>query len=78
MSTKKRVKISRMVKMHSNEMEDIDEAEAGEIFAIFGIDAATGDTFCDGDMSLMATCTSMFVPDPVLSLKIKPTKKEYS
>jgi elongation factor G len=67
-----------MVKVHSSEMKDIDEAEAGEIFAIFGIDAATGDTFCDGDVTLMATCTSMFVPDPLLSLEIKPTKRDYS
>jgi len=38
-----------MVKMHSNEMEDINEANAGEIFAIFGLDCATGDTLCDGN-----------------------------
>jgi len=78
MGNKKRVKISRMVKMHSNEMEDIDEAMPGEIFAIFGLECATGDTLCDGDMNFMANCTTMFVPEPVLSLKIKPTKKEYS
>ncbi len=35
--------------MHSNEMEDINEASAGEIFAIFGLDCATGDTLCDGN-----------------------------
>ena len=67
-----------MVKMHSNEMEDIDQALPGEIFAIFGIECATGDTFCAGDMSFNINCTTMFVPDPVLSLKIKPTKKEYA
>lgn len=78
MGAKKRIKISRMVKMHSNEMQEIDEAQAGEIFAIFGVECATGDTLCDGDMSFMANCTTMFVPDPVLSLKIKPTKKEYA
>lgn len=43
------MKVSRMVKMHSNEMEDINEASAGEIFAIFGLDCATGDTLCDGN-----------------------------
>ena len=37
-----------MVKIHSNEMEDINEAKCGEIFAIFGLDCATGDTLCEG------------------------------
>lgn len=59
-------------------MEDIDQAGPGEIFAIFGVECATGDTFCSGDMAFNVNCTTMFVPDPVLSLKIKPTKKEFS
>lgn len=78
MGLRKRQKVSRMVKMHSNEMMDINSATSGEIFAIFGLDCATGDTLCEGDLSYNVTCTSMFVPDPVLSLSIKPTKKEYS
>ncbi len=49
MGVQKRMKVSRMVKMHSNEMEDITEASAGEIFAIFGLDCGTGDTLCDGN-----------------------------
>ena len=39
---KKRLKVSRMVKMHSNEMQEIDEVAAGDIFAIFGVECATG------------------------------------
>ena len=46
-ATKKKVKISRMVRMHSNEMEDISEAGAGDIFSIFGVVCASGETFCD-------------------------------
>ena len=41
----KRCKISRMVKMHANEMEDISDAKAGDIFALFGIECTSGDTF---------------------------------
>jgi elongation factor G len=37
-TAKKRMKISRMIKMHANEMEEINEALAGDIFAIFGVE----------------------------------------
>lgn len=50
MQTKKRIKVSRMVKMHANQMQDILEAEAGDIFAIFGIECSSGDSFVEGDM----------------------------
>ena len=46
--TGKKVKVSRLVRMHSNEMEDIDLIGPGEICAIFGIECASGDTFTDG------------------------------
>ena len=66
----KRIKVPRIVRMHSNEMEDATEIGAGEICAVFGIDCSSGDTFTDG--SLPYTMTSMFVPEPVISLSIKP------
>ncbi len=66
--TKKKVKIARLVRMHSDEMEDIQEAGPGDIVAIFGIDCRSGDTFTDGKVKL--TMTSMHVPDPVISLSI--------
>ena len=64
-----RVKIPRIVRMHSNEMEDVQEIGAGEICAVFGVDCASGDTFTDGKLSY--SMTSMFVPDPVISLSIR-------
>src|SRR5262245_12839839 len=68
--TGKKHKIGRLVRMHADEMEDIEDAGAGDIVALFGIECNTGDTFTDGTMNV--AMTSMFVPDPVISLSIKP------
>lgn len=68
--TDKKIKIPRIVRMHSNEMEDVNEIGAGEICAVFGVDCASGDTFTDGQLGY--TMSSMFVPEPVISLSIKP------
>ncbi|KAF2840517.1 elongation factor G, mitochondrial [Patellaria atrata CBS 101060] len=72
--TDKRVKIPRIVRMHSNEMEEVPEIGAGEICAVFGVDCASGDTFTDGKLGY--TMTSMFVPEPVISLSIKPKNQK--
>lgn len=69
----KKVKVPRLVRMHSNEMEDIEEAYAGDIVALFGVDCASGDTFCDDSVRL--TMTSMFVPAAVISLAVAPKDK---
>ncbi len=66
----KKVKIGRLVRMHSDEMEDIQEAGAGDIVALFGIDCASGDTFTSKDVSI--SMSSMHVPKPVISLAILP------
>lgn len=68
--TGQKVKIPRIVRMHSNEMEEVSEIGAGEICAVFGVDCASGDTFTDGGLGY--SMTSMFVPDPVISLSIRP------
>lgn len=68
--TGQKVKIPRIVRMHSNEMEEVNEIGAGEICAVFGVDCASGDTFTEGGLGY--TMTSMFVPDAVVSLSIKP------
>ncbi len=68
--TGKRHKVGRLVRMHSDEMEDIDTASSGDIVAMFGIDCNSGDTFTDGTLNV--AMTSMFVPDPVISLTVTP------
>ena len=73
-NTGKKVKVSRMVRMHSADMEEINECGAGDIFALFGVDCASGETFCDSDVNYKMT--EMHVPDPVMSLTIKPKKIE--
>ncbi|KAL0066227.1 Elongation factor G, mitochondrial [Marasmius tenuissimus] len=67
--TGKKVKLSRLARMHSNEMEDIESIGPGEICAMFGVECSTGDTFTDGSTSY--SMTSMYVPEPVISLAIK-------
>ena len=67
--TKKRVKVGRLVRMHANEMEEIESSAGGDIVALFGVDCASGDTFTDG--SIDVAMSSMFVPEAVISLSIK-------
>ena len=70
----KKVKVPRLVRMHSNEMNDITETEAGDIVAMFGVDCASGDTFTDGKVNY--TMTSMHIPDAVISLAVAPKEKD--
>lgn len=72
-TNKKAVKIPRLVRMHSDKMEDIDVSYAGDIVALFGIDCASGDTFCSEDIN--ASMQSMHVPDAVISLAVAPKDK---
>ncbi|KAM0717071.1 hypothetical protein Q7P37_006923 [Cladosporium fusiforme] len=68
--TGQKVKVPRIVRMHSNEMEEVQEIGAGEICAVFGVDCASGDTFTEGGLGY--SMNSMFVPDAVISLSIAP------
>ena len=66
----KQSKVGRLVRMHADEMEDIDSTGPGDIVAIFGLDCHSGDMFTDGTLNL--SMTSMHVPAPVISLSVTP------
>lgn len=68
--TGKKVKIGRLVRMHSDEMEEIDSCGPGDIVALFGVDCASGDTFTADNMSV--SMSSMHIPEPVISLAVLP------
>jgi len=74
--TKRKHKVGRLARMHAHDMEDISDAGAGDIVALFGIDCASGDTFTDANLQI--AMTSMHVPDPVVSLAIKPVDQKSS
>lgn len=73
MRDEKKVKVPRLVRMHADKMEDVEVAYAGDLVALFGIDCETGDTFTDGTVHV--TMTSMFVPNAVISLAVRPKDK---
>jgi len=72
--TVNKMRVGRMVRMHSNDRENIDVAEAGDIIAMVGVDCASGDTFC-GE-GIRVSCESIFVPDAVISLAVKGKDNE--
>ena len=70
----KKEKIGRMLLMHSNNREDIEEAFAGDIVAIAGMkDTTTGDTLCDPANPIILE--RMEFPDPVIELSVEPKTK---
>jgi len=72
-SNRKKTKVGRLVQMHADEMHDVDEATAGDIVALFGVDCSSGDTFTCGARPL--SMTSMHVPEPVVTLAVAPAKR---
>ena len=74
-STKgKKERIGRILQMHANRREEIDEVYAGDIAAAVGLkDTTTGDTLCDEKHSIILE--SMDFPDPVIEIAIEPKTK---
>jgi elongation factor G len=72
-ATGEKIRVQRLVRMHSDEMEDLQVVSAGEICALFGVECDSGTTFTDPSLSL--TCQSMHVPEPVISLAISTKDK---
>jgi len=67
-------RFGRLVRMHSNDREDLDEAGPGDIIAVVGMDCASGDTFL-GD-GINVTLENIFVADPVIRLSIEPANRD--
>jgi elongation factor G len=67
----KRERIGRMVQMHANKRDEIDEVRAGDIAAAVGLkEASTGDTLCDQNARI--TLERMEFPEPVIAVAIEP------
>jgi elongation factor G len=67
---RRKVRVPRMFRMHSDDREELQTAEAGDIVAFYGVEASSGETFTDGKQNI--TLTSMHVPPPVISLAVAP------
>jgi len=74
--SQKNIKVGRLIRMHADSMADIEEAGAGDIVALFGIECASGDTFVKPGLDY--TMSSIYVPDPVISLALAPVDNKAS
>ncbi len=70
---RKRARISRILRVHSDQKEDIDAATAGDIVAVMGIECATGDTYCAEGTNF--SLESIYAAEPVIDLSIQPNKR---
>jgi elongation factor G len=66
----RKVRVPRMFRMHADDREEVQQAQAGDIVAFYGIEASSGETFTDGKVNV--TLTSMHVPAAVISLAVAP------
>ncbi|MDE2507355.1 MAG: elongation factor G, partial [Planctomycetota bacterium] len=70
---RKRTRISRILRVHADQREDIDAASAGDIVAVMGVDCATGDTYCSEGTNY--SLESIYAAEPVIDLSISPVKR---
>ncbi len=73
--SRKSIRVGRIVRMHADEMEEISSGYAGDIVALFGVDCYSGDTLTDGRSNY--SMSSMFIPEPVISLSISPKDSKH-
>ncbi|MBT4335047.1 elongation factor G [bacterium] len=74
-STGKRERVGRILLMHANSREEIDEAKAGDIAAAVGLkNTVTGNTLCDEDNQIVLE--NINFPDPVISIAVEPKTKQ--
>lgn len=70
----KKERVARILRMHANHREEVEEVSAGEIVAIVGLkDTTTGDTLCDENHPIILE--KMEFPDPVIQVAIEPKTK---
>ncbi len=72
--TGRKVRFGRLVRMHADERQDLEEGGAGDIIAVVGVDCASGDTFCGPGLNY--ALESIFVADPVVKRSIEPLKRD--
>ncbi len=71
----KKERVGRILRMHANTREDLEEARAGDIIAIVGLKATrTGDTLCENDKNPVML-EKMIFPEPVIQIAIEPKSK---
>ncbi len=72
--TGEKVQVGRLLRMHADKREEINQAFAGDIVALLGVECASGDTFCSSEIRV--SLEDIFVPEPVITLAIEPKKNQ--